>query len=860
MKNIKWLIFFLPLSALFFHLSPADARPPLGEAIRKNLSRIPPSPAKQEFSISRMAFAEAHWHGLELTPLTDQDRRQFLIPFNIKGVLVDEVTLEAIECGFLAADVLKKVEGYPTPDLKEFLIATMRIEKRREAKMEIYRQGKDLTLTLKAASYYGDLGYANMEGGEGGIPGQTLTPFDTEMFISVPPTKLSLYELNMLKQIDAQTTASPRSKNVQGKQVVEKLTFGEAIRRQKFSPSFSQGGGVDPMLFAKGWRDPVAFAEGGIQSKPAVGAPAVQAPAEFVQQPVEKQHVQQYSISTSTPAVSSAVKEPVAWMGLEVISVNEAIARQYKMTEAHGVLVNKVNKSSPASAVGIKRGDIITDVGKVKVTDTTHLLEIVSSGLAGDEVELSILRRDKQYSVSLFLGVRPSPASMLKLKMILVVGVFFIVYFLIFQEIFGHLFAFLLGSGVILYLGDYYHFYSIGDALKAVNYSILIFIIGMNIISAVLREAGFFNYIAKNITLFTKGDRWKILLLFSLLTYIISCFMDNIATILMMVPMTLALAKDLDFDPKPILICQIISSNIGGASTMMGDFPNMLISLSTELQFHDFIFYEMPACIICLIALLIYFKVSQKEFFEKKPRVAQGAAFFLEIKKGLKTAITNKKAVIKGITVLFFVLIGMIFSGKIGVNPAIIAFTGGIILLIICGMNRWRILKIVGIKDILFFACLFVMVGAAEASGMLLLFARLILDISGGSILLITLLMMWLAAGMCAFMNAGPTAALFIPVVMHLGINPPHYIFWWGLSLGVLAGSSCFLTSASGGPLASTLVGKFWKKHKKSLDKESPLYNLKKALSFREYAKMGVPIMLIILIISSIYLTALYLI
>lgn len=814
---------------------------PLGEAIRKQQIEAPvsppsmPSPSVQE-AASKEIF-EGHWHGLELIPITPELAQEYRITEGTKGLLIDEITLEAAGCGFLAGDMVQSIEGYPTTTLKEFLKATIKYQNRRQVKIQVFRRGKYLAIPLIAADYYNNLGYANMDGAPPIQPG-AISPHKSRNkpctachLIMRGGGQLPTDEGDILPNPPpiALSAAPPHGYRGPCNNCHQIITKKKPILPQTPVPSTipSVQTTETPQVqqqFVESITPPVPYSA---QTTP--GAPAA---------------------ATSVPTSAASINEPVAWMGLDVVSSDET----------QGAIVNNVDPDSPAKGVGIKIGDVITKVGDVKVIDADHLKGIVSPLLPGDEVELSILRNNKEYTISFFLGERAFHGDMVSLKMIVIVGVFFLVYFLIFQDIFGHLLSFLLGTGVVLYLGDYYHFYTFQDAIKAVNFYILIFIIGMNILSAVLREAGFFDYVAKKITLVTKGDRWKILLLFCFLTYIISCFMDNIATILMMVPMTLALAKDLDFDPKPILICQVISSNIGGASTMVGDFPNMLIALSTEIQFHDFIFYEMPCCIMCLVAVIIYCKISQKKFFEKKYKGSKGTVFFLEIKKGLKTAITNKLAVRKGLIVLGFVLTGMILSGEIGINPAIIAFTGGMILLAICGMDRWRILKVVGIKDVVFFACLFVMVGAAEASGILQLFARLILDISGGSILLITLLMMWLAAGFCAFMNAGPTAALFIPVVMHIGIKPPHNIFWWGLSLGVLAGSSCFLTSASGGPLASTLVGKFWKKHKKELNKESALYNLKKALSFREYAKMGVPIMLIILIISSIYLTALYLI
>lgn len=795
--------------------------PLLGEAIRSQIPKMPTSPAKEEFSISRMQFAEAHWHGLEIVPITDHDRRQFLIPFDVKGVMVDEVTLEATQCGFLAADVVQEVERYPTPNLKEFLISTMRVQNRREAKFNIWRQGENLTITLKAAPYYKNLGYANMEGGEGGIPGQTLTPFDTEMFISVPPTKLSQQELKMLKNIDAATTASPaKTRKIQG-QIAAAMIKADSFQTQ---------------------------------------VPAI------TQSPAEPKTRNQ-TVDTQLPSTQPEISPTLAWLGVEIVSVNSVIAEHLGLPEVSGVLINRVERGSPAEGIGLKRGDVITKIGKLKIKDTDHLKAIVKPMEPGDEVEISLVRRRKEYTISFFLGQNPGMQDRLrgrqsKLNMLMVVAVFALVYLLIIEGIFGRLIAFPMGAVLVVVLGYKFKFYDFYQAVSSINYFILMFIVGMNFITSVLRESGFFDYVAKKITISTRGNRLRIFLFFCLLTYMLSAFMDNIATILVIVPLTLALARDLDFDPKPLIIGVIISSNAGGASTMFGDFPNLLISLSTGLLFHDFIFYEMPVCIVLLISMFIYMWYTQKKFFRGPKyslRDIERLPFFVRVKKGLKKTVTNPKAITKGLTILGVVILGLIFSKPLGINPAVIAFCGGVLLLFISGIPKRKILRHGGWEDVIFFAALFIMVGAAQSAGILMLFAHGILKISSGNILFIALLVMWIAAFFTAFMSAGPTTAIFIPAVFHFGILPPNYLFWWALSLGVLAGSSATLYGASGGPLASSIIIKFWKKYKKSFDPGSPLNNLKKAFSFKEYLKVGGPIMIMFLIISSLYITFLYL-
>jgi len=251
--------------------------------------------------------------------------------------------------------------------------------------------------------------------------------------------------------------------------------------------------------------------------------------------------------------------------------------------------------------------------------------------------------------------------------------------------------------------------------------------------------------------------------------------------------------------------------------------------------------------------------ITHSKFFKAARSDYEKDGVFYKMERELPNAITNHRALLKGLIVLGLIILGLIFSRKIGVNPAIIAFTGGVVLFIISGIPRLKILKNGGWADVLFFAALFVLVGAAEASGLLVFIARgIILKLSNGHTLAMAILLLCFASFLTAFMNAGPTTALFIPVVMHFGIEPHNNLFWWALSLGVVSGSSASLYGASGGPLAASIIGKYWKRNKKFISSESPLYNLKNTISFMEYLKIGGPIMIIFLKISIIYITFLY--
>ncbi|MHC4126279.1 MAG: SLC13 family permease, partial [Planctomycetota bacterium] len=433
---------------------------------------------------------------------------------------------------------------------------------------------------------------------------------------------------------------------------------------------------------------------------------------------------------------------------------------------------------------------------------------------------------------------------------------------------------------------------------------VLLFIAGMQLIKGVLDEAGELEYLAKKITLVTGGNAWRIMWLFCLLTYGFSLFVNNLTTIMLTAPMVLSLSKYLDCNPKPFLISMIIASNLGGASTMIGDFPNMLIGTETGLPFYQFTSYMLPICLFELFILLAFLRIFRPSLFKVDAAALHllttdsGAAFeptdedypelndqpgdsknanslFNTIQNSLPRTIRSKETLSRGLIILGAVIAGFLVSDVMNWSPAIIALIGGIMAMAFGRCDPFRLLQKVSIKDILFFSGLFVLVGAAEASGALGYISGAIVSLSFGNTLVLCMVLMWAGAFVTCFLNAGPTTALFLPIVLSFKSAAPHSLYWWSLSLGVCAGSSGTLAGATAGPLAATMFDKLIKKQQQSEansddpDKTDSVesgdenfvvkdsLNLTR-LTFAEFASLGLPIMLIFLLISSIYITLIY--
>lgn len=787
---------------------------PLGEAIRNRNVQIYqqlkldslPSPAEQGAADKK--FFEGHWHGLEVIRLSRELRQEYDIPTDVQGLLIDEVTLEATECGFLAGDVVQRVAGYPMLTLKDFLKASMKVQNETKVKIEVYRSShaqalsgdiaindlktraavlnapqsaKTITLVLQIADYYNNLGYANMDaappvqpgaisphkdrgrmcadchvfmntGGQLAVDAGDLVPNPPAINLRSPPPHEARGQCNFCHQI-----IKPQGKN---------LTLGEANTFR---------------------RNPRGAA------------------AAFV----------------DTTSLAIADTMPLA-------AVPPAIA--------NGQLPDTAALIASSASPALLSGRI----------DTSAVPPMMQAD--GKLALHSVLKKEEQHRK----GFEDEDFSTRTVGILVILA---FIYFLVFNNILGRVISFPIGAILVLVLGHKFEFYNLLQALGAINFNLLMFIVGMNFIMAILQESLFFENIAGRIAIKSNGQKLTLFVLFCLLTFVLAAFLDNIAVILVVVPLTLRLAKGLHFDPKPFVIAVIISSNLGGAATMIGDIPNLLIALSTKLRFMDFVIYEAPACILMLGAMFAYMWFSHRTFFVTpvtKEDIDDSSEF--DNFKWIKP-VTNPRAVTQALVILGIVTVGIIFAAQLA---GIITFVGGLIILFIGGIPRKNILKHAGWGDVVFFTALFVIVGAFEASGVLYYIAHeVLLQWTGGNILGMAIMVLGISAIITAFMNAGPTTAMFIPMIIHLGIQAPNNLIWWALSLGVLCGSSASLYGATGGPLASSILSKYWKKRLKH-DEEPLPGNFSKILDMREYLVTGIPIGGIFLAISIGYIAMLY--
>ncbi len=527
-----------------------------------------------------------------------------------------------------------------------------------------------------------------------------------------------------------------------------------------------------------------------------------------------------------------------------------------------GVRVKRVWSHSPALRAGLGTGDVIVGMNGTPVSTPADVEAVLSARGSPKRMDLVILRNEQTSSVSVILQETPNFALNIGVILVVLAAVFALLYFTSLDRVA------VVGCGAVLsvVLGIGFGFYDQRGAYAAIRLSTLALVLGMGLLTAALEETGFFAIMARKVGELSRGEWSRLMVLLCVTTFFLSAFINNLTTILVIVPVTLGLARQLHFDPTSFVIAEIISSNLGGASSMIGDFPNMLIASETGRHFHDFLLYMMPPCLVQLGITIWFMKKMKPNVSREQDEAQPPGATAVSAVPDRNTALVRSTQLTEqwhgarapalipekmgqALAMQMAVIIAFFFCGTFAVPPATVALAGGFAMLLLWKQAAPRLIGKAGFGDILFFIGLFVLVGCAEASGLLDIIAIWMAGISGGSLVGLAVVLMWGAAIVTTFLNAGPTTALFVPIVMGLGVSEPHGLLWWALSLGVCAGSSATVTGATAGPVALTKVEEFAKGIKPRAG-SAPVVEL----SFVNYAKVGVPLMFIFLVVSSAYI------
>ena len=374
--------------------------------------------------------------------------------------------------------------------------------------------------------------------------------------------------------------------------------------------------------------------------------------------------------------------------------------------------------------------------------------------------------------------------------------VFVVSYTLIATEWVSKVKAALGGAAVVVIIGivgseDVFYSHDTG-----IDWDVIFLLLGMMVIVGVLRQTGVFEYAAIWATKRAGGSGLRVMILLVLITAIASAFLDNVTTVLLIAPVTLLVCERLDINPVPFLIAEVFASNIGGAATLVGDPPNIIIASRAGLSFNDFLLHMAPLAIIALVAFMLVLPILFRGAFTVHPdRVADVMAL------NEREAIRDSRLLAKCGAVLALVFIAFIGHAVIHIEPSIVALLGAGLLVLISGVDRDDYLGSVEWETLLFFIGLFILVGALVKTGVIGALARLAADVTGGDALTATMLILIVSAVLSGIIDNIPYVATMSPVVADLTatISDPvqAHALWWALAAGADFGGNLTAVGAS---------------------------------------------------------------
>jgi Na+/H+ antiporter NhaD/arsenite permease-like protein len=379
---------------------------------------------------------------------------------------------------------------------------------------------------------------------------------------------------------------------------------------------------------------------------------------------------------------------------------------------------------------------------------------------------------------------------------IIAVAVFVVAYVLIATEWTHKLLAALGGAGVLLALGvtDSEHAFYSHDT--GIDWDVIFLLFGMMVIVGVLRRTGVFEYIAIWAAKRAKGSPLRVMVLLTLITAIASAFLDNVTTVLLIAPVTLLVCDRLGIDPIPFLIAEVMASNIGGAATLIGDPPNIIIASRSGLTFNDFLVHMAPLVVIELIIFTLVLPRLFKGSFAVDPARVDGVMRLNE-----REAIEDRALLIKSGAVLLLVFVGFVGHAAFHVEPSVVALLGAGVLVLISKVPTRHYMSSVEWQTLLFFAGLFVMVGALVKTGVIGDLADQIGKITEGRPLLAAMLILVVSAVLSGIIDNIPYVATMSPVVLELtksiADRGQAEALWWALAIGADFGGNATAVGAS---------------------------------------------------------------
>jgi Na+/H+ antiporter NhaD/arsenite permease-like protein len=392
---------------------------------------------------------------------------------------------------------------------------------------------------------------------------------------------------------------------------------------------------------------------------------------------------------------------------------------------------------------------------------------------------------------------------------------------------------------------------------EAIDFNTIGLLLGMMVIVAILGETGVFYWVGIKASNLSKGNLWKLMLLLCTFTAIASMFIDNVTTILLMVPVTLSIVRILKVPPIPFILSQALVSNIGGSATLIGDPPNILIGSAANIDFNAFLIYMAPTVAIVFLASLLLLRFFFRKDLQIREKQKQELTFENDnnnkinlthelIQPDEGSFIKDKDLLKKSMIVLVGVIVLFSLQNLHHVEVSVIALGGAAVLLVITRAHFEKILHEVDWSTLIFFTGLFIIVGIAQHVGLINILSSAAINLTGGNFWNTYIMIIWLSGIASAFIDNIPFTATMIPLIETLNADPNIALtvnefqispLWWALAIGADFGGNGTLIGSSAGVVAAGLSERFGYR-----------------ISFIRWFKIGFPFMLITLAIATVIL------
>ncbi len=424
-------------------------------------------------------------------------------------------------------------------------------------------------------------------------------------------------------------------------------------------------------------------------------------------------------------------------------------------------------------------------------------------------------------------------------------ALFILAYLLIMSEKIHKTIVSVFGAALMIVIGivtqeDAFHSMDLG-----IDWNVIFLLVSMMIIINIMKPTGAFEYLAIKSAKIAKGQPFAIMAIFSVVTAVVSAFLDNVTTVLLIAPVTLLICQALELDVVPFLITEAIASNIGGTATLIGDPPNIMIASKAQLDFMSFVYNLTPVIIVVLIAYVITLKFMFGKKLKVKDELRQRVMAMNE-NDAIKDPVLLKKC----IAVLAVTITGFVLHGMLHMEPATIALFGAGLLLLVSGTKEpHHILAEAEWTTLFFFMGLFIIIGGVVKVGLIKWMAIKVLEITHGNLFGTTMIVMWFSAFASAVIDNIPYVATMNPLVIDMAKqlwpnlsgtqllhHPDLMPLWWSLALGACLGGNGTLIGASANVVVAGMAEK-----------------MGKPITFKKFTTYGMPLMIESVIICTLY-------